>query len=171
MHRECLDELEKIQARRDVLANDPNEEHLVVELERSLAAWKSTETFRGGLKRVQEWRAAMGFPTRDASTLERKTAKAQAAIARRTADPTCSRDRTLPKARVMQFDGNGIASKESRQFDGWFPHQTIPVRRLLADSSYLKWDPPKSNAFRYLHLPANNMDVSFPFMSILQATN
>ena len=160
MHQRCLDELDRIQARRDVLASDPDERHLVLQLEESRGTWKSTHEFRAGLKLVQQWRLSKGLPIGEVFAWEGRAAPGPRAETEE--EPGELDDYDGPdvcEARVMLFNANGMASRESSDLDGYFPHQTIPIRQLLTDSRHLGWDRTSAEGFRYFHLPSNNMDV------------
>ncbi len=160
MQQRCLDELDRIQARRDVLVNDPDERHLVLQLEESRGIWKSTREFRVGIKLVQQWRLSKGLPIGEVFAWEGRSAPGPRA---ETEEPDELDDYDGPdvcEARVMLFNAHGMASRESSDLDGYFPHQTIPIRQLLTDSRHLGWDGAYSQqGFRYFHLPSNNMDV------------
>lgn len=145
----CRLEIRRARYLRKVLANDPSETKLVDKIMKTRAKWVASEQYKSGMKAIRTWK-----PNRN----------------RAHEDDSDDSDGQPLKKYDPELDINVHILKYKRDSSknlSMLPHEKMKVKKLLEteDSNPLRYQEgiPEKDTIKYVHLPANNMEVSiFP---------
>lgn len=167
-HRDLIEsELRRIKYLRHVLQQDREDSPLIMNLEKSMTAWKNCELFKSedGIIAVREWRSGKG------RTNDKKQRNPQDSPSPRSTNSRYNPDRDLNAYLVRYVQSEGVTDLQGNAFSGHFPNHKIAVSVLLDEnneSNPLAREFHPDQSINYFHLPANNMHVSFPPFSFAQ---
>lgn len=158
----CQKEIRRIHLLRKTLYEDKEDRILVQNVLDSSAAWRTSPECIHWLPHVQAWRKSKGKSTTEQT--------------QREFDDTCKEKRTYEieadvKVPIIQFENSSPIPSTTAHGDdkaygvsGMFPDQKTTIDQLLRnkgkDSFLYRDQDGHGNRMKYIHIPANNMEVS-----------
>ncbi|KAI1771434.1 hypothetical protein F4818DRAFT_454561 [Hypoxylon cercidicola] len=140
----CDSELRRINFLRKTLAQDPDDKHLVEQITKSSAIWRSSESYTTNIGKVRVWRERQGKGSTRPTDVEIED----------TGYYELEKDVNVS---IIQFeDGAGVNIRDDRVWNK-FPNQETTLSSLLQDEDSLLDKKYSPNRLRYFHIPSNNM--------------
>lgn len=148
----CESELRRIDFLRKTLARDEDDKHLVEQLEKSLASWRSSTSYKGNIKAVRDWRERQG-----------KNKSRSADVEINIKDIGIYEPEKHVNIPIIQFKNGAGINFDTTDGRVWntFPNQKTTLGKLLNDDGSLLRKDNCSSHLRYFHIPSNNMIVGW----------
>lgn len=154
-------ELRRIEYLRHVLEHDKEESSLLLNLDRSMNAWRKCKLYTSsdGIRAVRTWRLGKGRPNSKNQRNPRTSRLPSSGY-----DP----DRDLNAYLIRYVKSEAEKQLKDPRFNGHFPNHKIAVSHLLdaeEHSNPLSKGSQPEESINYFHFPANNMQVSMTLSS------
>lgn len=167
-HRDLIEsELRRIKYLRHILQQDREDSPLIINLDKSMKAWKDCDLYKSedGIVAVRKWRFGKG------RTNDKSQRNPQDPSSPRSTNGRYNPDRDLNAYLVRYVQSEGVIDLQDNSFSGHFPNHKIAVSVLLDENNESNPLARKSHpdqSINYFHLPANNMHVSVSPFSFAQ---